>query len=61
VVRPSVDRPSERSGVRLAHAERRINPPPNRDDILARLRERAQHLAANGGFAFKNKKKQGAS
>ena len=61
VLRASVDWPSERSGVRLAHEGRRISPPPNRDDILARLRERAQHLAANGGFVFKNQKKQEAS
>jgi hypothetical protein len=50
--------PSERSGVRLASPGRKIAPPPNRDEILARLRVRAQQLAERGGFSFK--KRQGS-
>jgi hypothetical protein len=41
--------------VRRARSKGPVPPPPNRDEILARLRERAQKLEAHGGFAFKKR------
>jgi hypothetical protein len=41
------------SAVRRAKARGPIPAPPNREEILGRLRERAQRLAASGGWSFK--------
>ena len=53
VLKPPTDTPSERTGVHLTRAASKIAPPANRDDILERLRTRAQQLRAAGGLAHK--------
>jgi hypothetical protein len=40
---------------RAASERRVVAAPPNRDEILERLRARAKHLAENGGFSFKRR------
>jgi hypothetical protein len=52
VLQPPADVPSERSGIHLKRPGP-VAPPPNRDEILERLRVRARELAAAGGLAFK--------
>lgn len=47
------DTPSERSGVHFRASAARIAAPPNRDEILDRLRSRARELAASGRLAIK--------
>jgi hypothetical protein len=47
---------SERSGVHLSPARARVAPPPNREEILDRLRERARQLAAKGGLPARKTK-----
>jgi hypothetical protein len=41
------------SAVRRAKERGPVPPPPNREEILGRLRERAQRLAASGGWSYK--------
>ena len=41
--------------IRGARGTGPIAPPPNRDEILAKLRERAKKLEAEGGYAFKKR------
>ena len=52
VLQPPADVPSERSGIHLKRPGP-VAPPPNREEILERLRVRARELAAAGGLAFK--------
>jgi hypothetical protein len=47
---PVSDPQSERSGIHLSPARARVTPPPNREEILGRLRERARQLAAKGAL-----------
>ncbi|HKQ69494.1 MAG TPA: hypothetical protein VJT73_09150 [Polyangiaceae bacterium] len=61
VVQPSrpaapIERPS---GVQVARAHARVAPPPNREEILERLRLRAQKLAKEGGLSFKKRQDAG--
>jgi len=47
---------SERSGVHLSPVRARVTPPPNREEILDRLRERARQLAAKGALPARKSK-----
>jgi hypothetical protein len=49
----SINRADVEAAVRRGRAHGPISPPPNREEILDRLRERAKRLAASGGFTFK--------
>jgi hypothetical protein len=55
-IRDAFVEPVERSGIHLSPARAKIAPPPNRDEILDRLRERARHLAAKGALPVKRSK-----
>jgi hypothetical protein len=52
VLKPPVERASD---VRPTGPRPKIEPPPNRDEILERLRARAKRLALAGGLAFKKR------
>jgi hypothetical protein len=53
---PPADKPAERSGIHLSPARAKVRPPPNREEILGRLRERARQLAAKGTLLAKKTK-----
>jgi hypothetical protein len=57
---PPPEAPSERSGIHLSPARPKVAPPPNRDEILDRLRERARQLAAKGALPLPKKTRQSA-
>jgi hypothetical protein len=46
---------SERRVVERASPPPKVAAPPNREEILERLRARAKHLAETGGFTFKRR------
>ncbi|HEY3593335.1 MAG TPA: hypothetical protein VGL13_05660 [Polyangiaceae bacterium] len=53
---PVSERASETSGIHLRPVRMKIAPPPNREEILERLRERARQLAAKGALPLKRAK-----
>jgi hypothetical protein len=53
---PPQETASETSGIHLSPVRARVAPPPNRDEILDRLRERARQLAAKGALPVKRAK-----
>jgi hypothetical protein len=57
---PARDTPSEPSGIHLRPTRIKVAPPPNREEILERLRERARQLAAKGALPLKRVDKRSA-
>jgi hypothetical protein len=55
VLKLPIEPPSARASPPHQAGPRKIAPPPNRDNILERLRARAKQLAAAGGFSFKKR------
>jgi hypothetical protein len=51
-IQPPTRAVSER---RVVQRSTKVTAPPNRDEILERLRTRAKHLAENGGFKLKQR------
>jgi hypothetical protein len=54
-IQPPARAASERRVVQRTSPHSKVAAPPNRDEILERLRSRAKHLAEHGGFSFKRR------
>jgi len=54
-IQPPARAVSERRVVERTSPLSKVAAPPNRDEILERLRARAKHLAENGGYTFKRR------
>jgi hypothetical protein len=54
-IQPPARALSERRVVERTSSLSKVAAPPNRDEILERLRSRAKHLAENGGYMFKRR------